>query len=209
VIFHYPATYHIFNDTGYTAKRYHPERDVWRSERNWSKDIRGNIDLLCSRSLTWQYYAITSVVCQAPSQRLLEPAWRAAGNNVADRFYVYERLNNLRREIGEKQFLMKRTTVMPAIQLAIRLGAARIYLLGFDCCQRAGFRYFYEPGCPPMPGGATSRQAQLQDSVDDMDTLREVLFNRKIFDTHKIFNLSPISQCRAWNRLDWGIGYGE
>jgi hypothetical protein len=204
-IYHYPATYHIFNDTDKdkTPRRYSPRREDWQRVDNWDNKTDTPLASVCSRPKHWWYSDRTSVVCQPGGRGFLEPLWREARNRVADRFYVYEQMGPDVQKHNKKLWCNASTTVT-AVMLAWKLGAQRIYLLGYDCCKhkKGGYeyRYFYEPGCPDVSDGDDFVHAmgQLGEAKEDMEKLADWWGGNGLYNLQNVVNLSPIYENNKW-----------
>lgn len=179
------ASYHIFNDQDIHG-RYVPDPQQWKQNRWWKQGIN-------ARPEKWWYADDTKIVAQYSG---IESLLKYAPELEPRCYWYQQRGPDVRGE--NRELWVNNTTATAAIMLAWKLGAARIYILGFDCYLRGQKRYFYEPD--------VDERAELfyrgSDSAmpTDMHALRDWFVEMDYFDPEAIVNLSPRSNCQVWPR---------
>lgn len=188
-VFLFDPTFHLFND-GEIAGRYAESERTWRSVALWKNCAR-------ARPAWWQYYLDSYIVCRDRNLDGFVPLVpRMAGRILS----YHQRGPDVDK--GSDELWVGATTSCAAIQLAWKLGARRIYLLGVDACHVDGAKYSTD--APNSDGGPSGRVTlRLPDFDLDMLKLRDWFVASGAFDVANVVNLSPVSQVTAWRKSRW------
>jgi hypothetical protein len=87
------------------------------------------------------------------------------------------------------------TVSIPAIQIAWKLGARRVLLLGIDCVPTAGRKYWYEKD-GDAPGGLND--VTIEKMLREHEQLKTWFLTAP--DAPEVVNLSPGSALTAWRK---------
>lgn len=188
----FDPTVHIFNDqkccNRYTDSGFWRRRDPWRAYGN---------DQPCPRREGWRYrdgqIVATRKRCakhfmrEETGPRLDLYWWEHAGPDISwDKAELYCRC----------------TVAAAAFQLAVRMGASWIGILGADCYRRGPqARYFWQNFNEKDPVQFQGTDGGGGDYAKDWRTMREWL--EKVRPGIQVVNYSPLSPNNVWPKADW------
>jgi hypothetical protein len=190
-ILHMTPTLHVINDRKLVGR--YGDGPAWKGRPPWRDTTR-------SRAPEWRYADGQIIVARRACVRALDK------DPVGRRVNVYQ-FNHKGPDIKMKEpdLYCRSTVATAAIQLAWRVGASMVGLLGFDCYQRGGVaRYFWEPFDDKEP---YTKQGRDNNYVKDMQALRE--WADKVAPEMPIVNYSKKSACPVWPRKDWREVFSE
>lgn len=165
----------------------------------------------------------TVAVCSEASRRCLVDWPRC---RFKDRILWFDQSPVAEVEFSTPQLYVSRTIATAAIQLAWKLGAARVFLLGVDGYRLKGGAYYWtgapKPGdMEPRPPHRT-REREVDGRVvhDRHDAWRDEMRKlRKFFDRLRLFtgkwpapgvyNLSRLSTIDVWEKVDAQVAFQE
>jgi hypothetical protein len=190
VLFFTP-TVHVFNDRG-CAWRY-ADSDRWKAFKPW----RGHIGRCGTppRREDWRY-ADGQIVATRPNC-----IKDYTNDGTAKHIDLYEWTHAGPKILpGQPSLYCSCTVATAAFQLAIRMGASRVGLLGVDCYSFGPkARYFwqdFDPSLPVLP--ASENETRF---VTAWTAMRDWV--KKFDRTITVTNYSPMSRCTAWPKADW------
>jgi hypothetical protein len=179
-------TIHIFNDRKLVYR--YGDSPQWKDNNFWKRTV-------CSRKKGWRWADGQIVVCRKNCVIGLEKDPANARLDV----YVYHH-NPPQIKYKSNQLFCRSTIATAAVQVAWRIGASEVNLLGCDCYKKGEARYFYEPFEDDDPIHLHPERKD-KDYLQDWDLLKEWL--KKTAPDLPVTNYSPLSACEVFKKADW------
>lgn len=177
-------SYHLFSD-----------KSLWESRYSWYDYLKENPN--------------TKLVCRHPKDREA----RTAGNIDPLNVYKFIRTNWSTMDTitpTNAKLFMSRTVVCPGVQLAWKLGAKNIYVLGFDCYDQGvgKKRITYANGKTQKEKSKNKREEgdiTIRDKhkawITQARRMTKQLIH-KFSPEVKVYNLNPKSRADCWEKVD-------
>lgn len=183
--YRFRPTYHLFHDKE-IAGRYADEEWEYKKRKYWKNGPY-------TRPERWLYNAEWGVC-----QDIIWDAFKDMVPSRRERILAYESRGPDVKE-GGVDLWCESTVSTAGIQLAWKLGATRIYLLGVDaCCLGRSAKAARYATDTIEPGATVGQRFTAYDQ--SMKTLRKWVEESGAFDPDIVVNLSPITQISVWRK---------
>lgn len=192
-VFQFNPTYHLFSDVD-IQMRYCDKEAFWQQPKIWT-------DHKCSRPRDWSYHPATTIVVQdsvgewllnAPkevfrsSQKACVHVFRKRGPDVA---------------LEAAELWCRNTVAATGLQLAWKLGAGQVYLLGIDGYSQGGCEYCYES--PDRFAEIEFMRKRANDALDFDEVIKNcIAFGGKV---PSVINLNPESLIGCFPRVPTNV----
>lgn len=185
-IFFFTPTIHILNDS--KVARRCLDRPGWNDPNAWNRHP-------CCRPPGWGYAEGQMVATRNKNVKIFSAdqcgkriqlyRWEHAGPKITMKYY---------------ELYCRCTTATAAFQLAVRLGASWIGILGADCYRRGNARYFWEPFSDSDSIQFQGTDGGGGDYAKDWRDMRAWRDQRH--PDVRVVNYSPKSPCQVWEHKD-------